>query len=434
MDACSFDDSSNVYFEGDSSTRVPVILWNARLEEDKDPIKFIDLLSRIRRTISFKLVILGADPSQGQKWFTKLKAEFGQTILHMGWCSDRIEYSSWLRRASIVVSTAKHETFGISIVESAFCGVLPLLPQRLSYPEVFSALPEVYFYASQDDAVAKLQILVGIIGEPLAHRRERVIVRDAVAEFTWDSMLPRYDNFFADVAKGDSLTDAGKSAAELTVGVRSEFMHASGVDGTSSKISKLEDSVEIFDSSDTRIQLYRPKSLRDHNEFNRQVSELRSRGIEPALHGGRRAIVRMLEAVRKQANITPISFLTTRDLADTVFRHMSVPGENNNTPPIYVAKPSLLNEIRGQKLNVGDAVLAMIHFPQPSSLQDIMSKPPILILENVRNAENVGTILRTAYCLGITSIIATAVSWSALKDSRAARCSMGTQVSLQVGF
>lgn len=86
----------------------------------------------------------------------------------------------------------------------------------------------------------------------------------------------------------------------------------------------------------------------------------------------------------------------------------------------------MLSKIRGQKLNSGDSVLAVVSFPQSSTLDMIVANPPILILDDVRNAENVGSILRTAFCLGITSVVASPTSWSALKDTRAARCSMGT--------
>jgi len=426
--AGSLEDGSNVYVDEDNM-RIPVILWNARLEEDKNPAAFIDLLHRFQRCARFRLIILGDDPSKGKKWFEKLNLEFGQAILHIGWCRDRTEYSSWLRRASIVVSTANHETFGISMVESAFCGVLPLIPRRLSYPEIFSKLPTDYFYGTNDEAIEKFRHLASLIAQPLDHRRQKATARQAVAHFSWRHMLRRYDTFFASIARGDSLVSAGQAAHNFTVDTLEGIEATSSTDGSSKKRGRTEDLIEIQESSDSRVQLYRPKSLRDHGEFNRQVAALRSEGIDPALHGGRRAVSRMLEASRRKAKITQISFLTTRDLAVNIFGNEVLNEENSFIAPVYVADSSLLNEIRGQKLNVGDAVLAMVHFPQQTCLLDIMSKPPILILDNVRNAENVGTMLRSAFCLGITSIIATSVSWSALKDSRAARSSMGTQVS-----
>lgn len=51
-------------------------------------------------------------------------------------------------------------------------------------------------------------------------------------------------------------------------------------------------------------------------------------------------------------------------------------------------------------------------------------RPPILILDDVRSSDNVGVILRTAFSLGVRSIIVTPTSLSGM-GCRAARTSMG---------
>lgn len=57
-------------------------------------------------------------------------------------------------------------------------------------------------------------------------------------------------------------------------------------------------------------------------------------------------------------------------------------------------------------------------------LGSVSIRPPLLILDDVRNSDNVGVILRTAYSLGIRSLVVTETSFSAL-GCRAARTSMG---------
>lgn len=445
--------------DGDEPDRqegnVPVILWNARLEEDKDPATFLEMLHQARMRFSatansvkarcrpfFRLVVLGNDPSKDHKWTRRVEEEFKAELLFCGWCDDRSEYARWLRNASIVVSTARHETFGASIVESVYCGgAIPLLPDRLSYPEMFpSSSPpnggdSAYFYSNAlGDGVIKLcELLELVANHPQAHKQAVSRARDAVSKYRWDVMGPVYDSFFSCIADGDSEDEAFIAEAGLKV-------RQSLVDSTH-KDYEPTDTVEngsfcfennqiqvISDAEDPRVQLYRPKSLRNHAEYNRQLTSFRESAIEPAVHGGRRAMVRMLEAVSMGAKIEILSFLATRELAGKVIATEKSDEQLNRWKfPIYICdNQEVMNATRGQKLNAGDSILALVQFPMISDLDELIANPPILILENVRNAENVGSILRTAFCLGIKSVVASPTAWAALRDTRAARCSMGT--------
>eukprot|EP00977_Amphora_coffeiformis_P028401 scaffold34963_cov237-Amphora_coffeaeformis.AAC.1 len=54
----------------------PIVLWNARLEQDKDPETFLQILHRVKEKTSFRLVVLGTDPSKGQIWYERFRTEF----------------------------------------------------------------------------------------------------------------------------------------------------------------------------------------------------------------------------------------------------------------------------------------------------------------------------------------------------------------------
>jgi hypothetical protein len=67
-----------------------------------------------------------------------------------------------LSQCSIVLSTAIHEFQGISVLEAVSRGCVPLLPNRLSYTEIFN---DQYFYEGNGtinqqavSAVSKLQL------------------------------------------------------------------------------------------------------------------------------------------------------------------------------------------------------------------------------------------------------------------------------------
>ena len=46
------------------------------------------------------------------------------------------DYHAALNRADWVLSTARHEFFGMAVAEALLAGCLPWLPNRLSYPEL----------------------------------------------------------------------------------------------------------------------------------------------------------------------------------------------------------------------------------------------------------------------------------------------------------
>ena len=391
----------------DNGTKLPTILWNARLEEDKDPSTFIDVLKRVRDSgTRFHLTVLGVDYTKGSVWKSEIEREFAAELRFFGWCTDRQGYGAHLKNATVVMSTAQHETFGISIVESVVCGALPLLPNRLSYPELLS--PEAHpghFFENKADCATKLKILLKL----QASEREKVCssMKEAMMRFDWECMAPRYVDFFSSIARGDDVQIAG--------------MLAASDDSIDIRGSEYGETIRIHDAKDPKVALFRPKSLRDATEYAKQIKILRSTGIEPSLHGGRRAVVRMLDAIASGTpSVRLVSALTTHELARGVF------GDQVTAAPVYVAEKNLIDTVRGIKLNTADAVLAMVHFPIASPLSELLANPPILILDNVRNGENAGSLLRTAFCLGIRSVIASVPSWGAIRDTRAARCSMGT--------
>ena len=115
----------------------PLIVWNHRWEFDKNPEEFFLALDAVRaRGIDFRLALLGENFTNIPEIFATAHNRYGDRILQYGYVKTRKEYHQWLTRADIVVSTALQENFGISIVEAIRFGCIPILPFRLSYPEI----------------------------------------------------------------------------------------------------------------------------------------------------------------------------------------------------------------------------------------------------------------------------------------------------------
>jgi glycosyltransferase involved in cell wall biosynthesis len=178
---------------GADKDQPPLIVWNHRWEFDKDPDAFFAAVdAAAARGHRFRLALLGENFQTVPQAFEEARRRHGARIVRYGWEPTRRAYLSWLRRGDIVVSTAIQENFGISVVEAIRSGCYPLLPRRLSYPEL---LPQEYhsrcLYEGRDELINRLCALVG---DPRGGwRSEAAALSRHMERFSWRNMIGRYD-------------------------------------------------------------------------------------------------------------------------------------------------------------------------------------------------------------------------------------------------
>lgn len=128
-----------------------LILWNHRWEYDKQPEVFLAMLETLERHQQpFRLALLGGRAPRTPGVLASVRERFADRILVDGRVS-RDEYRVWLQRSAVVVSTAIHEFQGLSMLEAASAGAIPLVPDRLCYREQY---PDLYRYHLGVDAAA----------------------------------------------------------------------------------------------------------------------------------------------------------------------------------------------------------------------------------------------------------------------------------------
>lgn len=177
----------------------PLIIWNQRWEYDKNPDAFFATLRRCAaRGGQFRLALCGENFSQAPAAFDQANNDFADRIIHRGH-ADSETYRSLLHEAEITISTANHEFFGISVIEATACGVFPILPLRLSYPELIPAeLHEAVLYQTDDELDARLDWA-------LQHPQQRRDVAEKLAkkvqQYDWSIQAPRYDESFTALVK-----------------------------------------------------------------------------------------------------------------------------------------------------------------------------------------------------------------------------------------
>jgi glycosyltransferase involved in cell wall biosynthesis len=169
----------------------PVIVWNHRWEHDKDPVTFFETLFALHKKYAFKLIILGEQFRHQPAIFSLAKQRLADRLLQFGYVQSKGEYAALLKQSDIIVSTAIHEFFGISVLEGVRAGCLPLVPDRLSYQELF---PSQFRY-SGDSLGKHLGRLLHSKSTLDSHQS-----RQLTDKYSWTKLAPLYSNWLEKLA------------------------------------------------------------------------------------------------------------------------------------------------------------------------------------------------------------------------------------------
>ncbi|WP_417392062.1 tRNA-queuosine alpha-mannosyltransferase domain-containing protein [Gimesia sp.] len=170
------------------------LLWVARWEYDKNPEQFCDAIRLLDQSgLEFRLSVLGQSTPETLDCFTNLHTQFADRIDHWGFLADRSEYQRVLQNADIVISTAFHEFFGISILEAVEAGCLPVLPRRLAYPEIFAETPECFYDGTTASLVALVQTLARSTQSDLTASDLRRRLKKISARYDWEQISRALD-------------------------------------------------------------------------------------------------------------------------------------------------------------------------------------------------------------------------------------------------
>ena len=177
--------------------RRPLVLWSHRWDDDKNPRAFFAALERLDAAgAGFRLAVTGENRWTPNEVFDRARLRLGHRIDSFGHL-PRPAYVELLARADIVVSCARHEFFGVAMVEAMAAGAIPVLPTRLSYPEL---VPEaLHPWCLYPDGALRTR-LGDVLADPGPWRSAVAGLPAAMRRFGWDVMAPRYDAELADLA------------------------------------------------------------------------------------------------------------------------------------------------------------------------------------------------------------------------------------------
>lgn len=171
------------------NSSVPLILWNHRWEFDKNPEEFFNALLQLKQEgYAFHLALLGESYKQTPKIFSHAMESLKDHIVVKGFV-DKPTYCSWLQAADILPVTSYHDFFGISVMEAVYCGCYPLLPKRLTYPDLYQIdkHPEL-FYDDYESLLKKLRTT--LLNIDAIRKRS---YRHLATSYDWKHLVSTYD-------------------------------------------------------------------------------------------------------------------------------------------------------------------------------------------------------------------------------------------------
>ena len=187
MDLSRFNIHENI------KKKEPLILWNHRWEYDKNPEPFIRNLYKLKDDgLSFKVAFLGESFDSKPDIFEEAKTRLKDQIVHYGYCNEFSDYAKWIWRADILPVTSNQDFFGGSVVESMYCNTYPLLPNRLTYPELLpKELHPKHIYADNENLYTKLKNCVLNIDET-----RKFSQKNFFSFYDWKNIIESYDDLF----------------------------------------------------------------------------------------------------------------------------------------------------------------------------------------------------------------------------------------------
>jgi glycosyltransferase involved in cell wall biosynthesis len=184
--------------QGDYPRRPLRLLWQGRFEHDKGGEGLQSLLRRLEeKELDYELAVVGQQFRDSPPVFKEIEREFGARLVQFGYLESVDDYRALLQGADIVVSTALHEFQGLAVLEAVASGCLPVVPDRLVYPEIY---PSRFCYESRPGSQEEADAAASLIRQLANELCRGVVLPPDVSAYGSEALEEAYRALFQSLA------------------------------------------------------------------------------------------------------------------------------------------------------------------------------------------------------------------------------------------
>ena len=175
------------------------LLWVGRFEHDKGGDQLKRILAELKdRNFDFELAVVGQQFRASPPVFAEIECEFKDHLVQFGYVEKASAFQELLSGADIVLSTALHEFQGLAVLEAITAGCIPVVPNRLVYPEI---LPASFCYpCSPQDELGEAKRAAKLIEATAQGLAQGTVVAPDVSMFSRGVLLTGYSALFLRVS------------------------------------------------------------------------------------------------------------------------------------------------------------------------------------------------------------------------------------------
>ena len=177
------------------------LLWAARFEHDKGGDGLLLTLRELERIgLDYQLAVVGQQFRNSPGCFQCIENEFAHRLVCFGFVPQRADLHALMCGADLVLSTALHEFQGLAVMEAVAAGCIPVVPDRLVYPELYPAACRYPSLQAQPEAeaVGAARLVVALAARLASGELE---VPD-LENYTRGGLVQHYRSLFQSLARG----------------------------------------------------------------------------------------------------------------------------------------------------------------------------------------------------------------------------------------